>query len=385
MVIYEYPPLGGGTGIACAQLLARLAGMRGIDIDLVTSTAEPEPSFHQLEANLRIHKLSIRKQEMHYWRSREIAAWTWSAIRYADRLSRERRFDLAHCWGGWPAGLVGYRLRHRLPYIVSLRGSDVPGYNPRLHLLDPLLFRGVSRRVWRGAARVVAVSRNLRELAYETWPNAAISVIPNGVNADLFTPGSIDTRGLLFVGRLIERKGVHTLIEAFAGLAARHPDLRLSIVGDGPQRRALEAQAAKHFSPGQVIFHGRLDHSALARIYQESSIFILPAVSDAMPNVVLEAMAAGLAIVTTRTGAGELIRDNGVVIDRPEAPAIREAIVRYLQVPELLAAHRKNSRCFAECMSWDRIAESVLTLYSEIKSNDLSPRGHVSPTLPTAI
>ena len=104
-----------------------------------------------------------------------------------------------------------------------------------------------------------------------------------------------------------------------------------------------------------------------------------------MPNVVLEAMAAGLAIVTTRTGAGELIRDNGVVIDRPEAPAIREAIVRYLQVPELLAAHRKNSRCFAECMSWDRIAESVLTLYSELKSNDLSPRGHVSPTLPTAI
>jgi glycosyltransferase involved in cell wall biosynthesis len=366
MINYEFPPLGGGTGIACAQLLKCLQTAHGVEIDLITSTAEPELSRDKFSPAILVHRLPVSKQEVHYWRAQEIASWTWQAMRYAGQLSREHRFDLAHCWGGWPAGLIGYRLRHRLPYIVSLRGSDVPGYNARLRVLDPLLFRGVSRQVWRAAARVLAVSRNLRELALQTWPEAPIDIIPNGVDTNLFMPGPIGTKGLLFVGRLIERKGVHRLIEAFAGITADNPEWQLTIVGDGPQRSALEAVAAARLPAGRVVFRGRLDHGELARVYQESSVFVLPAVSDAMPNVVLEAMAAGLAIVTTRTGAGELIDRNGFVIDGAKASSLQDAIANYMRQPNLLSEHRQQSRLLAERMSWHGIAERMLAIYAEI-------------------
>jgi glycosyltransferase involved in cell wall biosynthesis len=216
---------------------------------------------------------------------------------------------------------------------------------------------------------VLAVSRNLRELALNTWPNAAIDVVPNGVDTDMFTPGPIGTRGLLFVGRLIERKGVHRLIEAFAGLAADNPDWQLTIVGDGPQREALEALAAARVPTNRVVFCGRLDHRELARVYQGSAVFALPAISDAMPNVVLEAMAAGMAIVTTRTGAGELIDNNGVVIDGAKTSFLQDALADYMQQPELLAAHRQQSRRLAERMSWHGVAERMLAIYAEIATD----------------
>ena len=254
---------------------------------------------------------------------------------YAARLSRQRRYDLCHCWGGWPSGLVGYRLRRRMPYIVALRGSDVPGYNERLRWLDPLLLQHVARRVWSQAARVVAVSRNLRDLALQTQPRAVIDVIPNGVDVRRFTPADHEhVKRLLFVGRLIERKGVHVLLEAFRGVRAAIPDAELTIVGDGPERARLEAMAGELALSG-VAFRGHLAGDDLPAAYRESAILVLPANAEAMPNVVLEAMAAGLAIVTTPTGGSEVLRGNGVVVPHADPVALRDALVAYLTDPGL--------------------------------------------------
>lgn len=110
--------------------------------------------------------------------------------------------------GGWPSGIIGYRLRRRFPYIVALRGSDVPGYSKRLWLLDPLVFRHVSCGVWRDSARLLALSDNLRRLAWRTGPGIDIDVLPNGVDTARFAPARARPPfGLLFVGRLIDARG----------------------------------------------------------------------------------------------------------------------------------------------------------------------------------
>lgn len=365
MINYEFPPIGGGTGVACSQLLAEFAGRPDLQIDLVTSGTCVETETSALADNITVHRLPVRKHDLHYWRARELLTWTTQALRYSDRLSRGRSFALCHCWAGWPSGLIGYHLRRRLPYLVSLRGSDVPGYNQRLRQLDPLLLRPVSRRVWSQATRVVAVSRNLRALALETQRHAVIDVIPNGTDVHRFLPGDPGAGGLLFVGRLIERKGVHLLIEAFGQLAARYPKLTLTIAGDGPERGRLQAMAEATGASVRVRFRGHLDRTALAQAYREAAVLVLPAISDAMPNVVLEAMAAGLAIVTTPTGGSEVLFGNGVLIERPDAAALSKALRTYLDHPELLTAHRAISRRLARGMAWSSVAEIFLSLYRE--------------------
>lgn len=366
MINYEFPPIGGGTGIACSQLLGELADRPGLEVDLVTSGMGSKPYVGPLASNIRIHRLAVIKRDLHYWRAGELISWTRRAMAYAGNLARAQPYDVCHCWAGWPSGIIGHRLRRQQPYIVSLRGSDVPGYNERLRVLDPLLMRHVSRRVWGRAARVVAVSRNLRALALETLPTAMIDVIPNGVDVRSFAPSPEEERHrVLFVGRLIERKGVHFLIEAFRGVLAAVPDAALTIVGDGPERGRLEAMAADLVAAGRVAFRGHLARPEMPGAYRGSAILVLPALADAMPNVVLEAMAAGLAIVTTPTGGGEVIRGNGVTVPRADPGALCQALVAYLTEPARLAQHRSTSRRLAEGMSWAAVAGFCLELYRE--------------------
>jgi glycogen synthase len=220
--------------------------------------------------------------------------------------------------------------------------------------------------VWSRAARIVAVSRNLRNLAYATSPEAVIDVIPNGVDVDFFTPGPAQAGGVLFVGRLIERKGVHLLIEAVAGLAAGQPEPTLTIVGDGPERQRLEAMARRLGLSDRIAFRGQLGREALAAAYRDAAILVLPAVTDAMPNVVLEAMASGLAIVTTRTGGAELVQGNGVVVDRADPESLRAAIAGYVAAPDLLVTHREASRRLAQGMSWRAVGNYFLDVYGEV-------------------
>ena len=381
MINYEYPPFGGGTGWACSQLLDAFAGFPSLEVELVTSGPGPGVEVVRPTPTTRIHRLPVRKRHDHFWRASELAEWTARALAHSRRLVAAQSFDLCHCWSGWPAGLVGLALSRRLSYVVSLRGSDVPGYNRRLRWLDPLVFRHVARRVWRHAAHVAAVSPSLRELALETAPEARIDVIPNGVDTRRFRPGARDAgAGLLFAGRLIERKGVDVLLRAFSELAREHADLTLAIAGDGPEKGRLQELCRRLGVAERVAFLGHLDHAALAERYRQASIFVLPASCDAMPNAALEAMASGLAMIATPGGAADLIRDNGFVIAPGDAHAIRHAVGRYLADRQLLAAHQGSSRVLAQSMSWRAVAESLFELYEALANP--CPRRRVEAPAP---
>ncbi len=379
MISYEYPPLGGGVGVACGEVLGELSRCPGVCIDLVTSGPGPAQERIQFSQQIEIHKLPIGKKKFRqYWRARELLRWTWSALRYADDLVRQRRYDLCHCWGGWPSGIIGYRLRRRFPYVVALRGSDVPGYSQRLWLFDPLVFRHVSRRVWRDAARLLALSDALRRLAWGTLPGVAIDILPNGVDAVRFAPGTARSPfSLLFVGRLIERKSVHHLIEAVAQLSKGQAGVRLIVAGDGPERMRLQALAERRGLEAGVEFLGHLPKDRLAEVYRDASVLVVPSETEALGNVVLEAMASGLAVITTRTGASELIDGNGQVIEAPSPASICAAVERYLSDPELLAEHQQVSRRRAQAMSWQAVAQDLLSIWSEVTREAPEP-GHGS-------
>ena len=247
---YEYPPLGGGAAVATAALAQELV-QRGIAVDVVTSSAEPvasveEPSAPTGPGRLRVIRVRSRRIGIHEAGMRGAASYLVNALPQVRRLLQTHRYDLVHVFFSLPTGaLLPLVDLGGVPLIVSLRGSDVPGYDPfnrsmqRFHrVLAPL-----TRWIWRRADRVVPVCESLGRLALKTCPGLAYSVVPNGVDLDLFRPAhpARPTDGApircLAVARLVERKGLGELIRGFA-LVPRGR-YQLEIVGDGPDERAL--------------------------------------------------------------------------------------------------------------------------------------------------
>src|SRR3989344_3042098 len=183
MLNYEFPPLGGGAGNANYYLLKEFAKKKNVHIDLVTSSANNKFETEHFSSNIKIFKLNVNKKDIHYWKMNEIIRWTKKAYKFSKELINKNEYDLCHCWTGWPAGIIGYKLRKQVPYIIALRGSDVPGYSSRLKILDKIVFSSLSKLVWKNAKFVITNSEGLKKLALKTF-NTKIDVIYNGVDVD---------------------------------------------------------------------------------------------------------------------------------------------------------------------------------------------------------
>lgn len=367
MLNYEYPPIGGGAANATDYVLREIMRTGRATVDLVTSGVEKSDRVTEPVPGLRIHRLDAGKRSLHYWTQREIVTWFAKAVRYASKLVARETFDCCHAWFGFPAGLVARLVcRNRIPYIVSLRGSDVPGFNERFSIHYRLL-RPVVRHVWRSAAATVANSEGLRGLALETDPTAAIEVVPNGIDIDEFTPAEFRRDNpfrVLCVSRLISRKAVDVLIEAFAGVRNAFPGAELSIVGDGVEAPALHALAESLGVGDAVRFEGRQPHDVMAAKYRQADLFVLPSRWEGMSNALLEAMASGLPVITTPTGGTlELVRENGMIVPPGDVEKLSEAISTMLGDETRRRDAAVAGRVAAETFSWSTVTEKYLDFY----------------------
>lgn len=368
MLNYEFPPIGGGAGVASFHLLEEFKKHPGLEIDLITSGLNGFET-KRLSENIRVFKLGIRKKGLHFWRVSEIASWTWKACWFSRRLINEGDYDLCHCWFGWPSGIIGYLFRKRVPYIVALRGSDVPGYNSRLRFLDKLIFKSLSRVIWKNARAVTASSAGLKKLAERTSNEINIQVIYNGIDPTRFrTVEEKPQPGIhiIFVGRLIERKGVNYLLKAFKEVSDDYEDCRLIIVGDGPERGKLENFCKQSRIESKVRFLGAVGREDIPEIYQNASIFVLPSLQESLSNALQEAVASGLPVITTNTGAAELMEDNGFIVEKGDHTQIKKAIMQYIKNPELLKLHGQRSKSLADKMRWDNSAKAYIEIYNGI-------------------
>ncbi len=360
---YEFPPLGGGAANATYYFLKEFAKDPSLEIDLVTSSLDTYRT-EQFAPNITIHYLDIgKKGNLHYQSNAALLRYAWRAYRYARRLVGRERFDLVHAFFGIPCGYIAMKLG--LPYIVSLRGSDVPFYNARFYWLDMLFFRRMSRRIWKRANAVIANSAALKELAYASVPAQEIGVIYNGVATDEFLPAqgnAHDDLHLISTGRLIERKGYRYLIEALAGIEG----VTLTLVGDGNQKSELEALADTHGV--RVQFAGSQRHEEIPALLAEADVFVLPSLNEGMSNSVLEAMAAGLPIITTDTGgSAELVHDNGIIVPKADVAALRAATLTLKEDPALRATMARRSRERALKMSWHAVAGEYRNVYHALQ------------------
>ena len=275
----------------------------------------------------------------------------------------------AHWWipGGAAAALAQRRGR---PFLVTLHGTDValsrklPGG------------RWLMGAVLRRAAAVTAVSTALAEAAAESLgrPVAGIPLTPMPLAPASATPaagGAGARRGVIFVGRLTVQKRVGDLLEALALLGRRGTAPDATVVGDGPERGALEARVAALGLAGKVTFTGAVPPEAVASHLAGKRLFVLPSVDEGLGLVVAEALAAGVPVVATRSGGiPDLLtgRDAGELVPPGDPAALAEAMARVGGDERYLAGAREAGRALLERLSPDAVAGRFEALYGDVLS-----------------
>lgn len=373
---YEYPPLGGGAGNASKYILEQYAEMPDIEVDFVTSSIDDQYSIERIGENIRIHHLPIGKnaQNLHFQTKKDLMRYSMAAWKFALKLTKEHNYDLSHSFFSVPCGFLSYglKLRRGLPYIVSLRGADVPGYSERFKglygILTPLI-----KTIWKNADFVIANSKGLKDLALECRPKKVIGVIPNGVDVDQFKPieksEQDDKFDILCVSRITPRKGIRYLIKALEKFIVEHPYVHLTIIGDGNEKASLENLVRGLGLSHSVTFKGLIPHDQLPEEYHKADVFVLPSLNEGMSNTMLEALASGLPIVTTQTGGSdELVRNgvNGLIVKMQDSDDLAEKLLMLIEQDQLRRNMGRLSRELALTLSWENVAKQYVELYREV-------------------
>jgi glycosyltransferase involved in cell wall biosynthesis len=370
MLNYEFPPIGGGAGKAHLAILKQYAIRNDVLVDVVTSGPKPGAYVEKLSDNITIYKVGVHKKNLHHWHKIEVVEWLAKARWTYRRLIKENKYDLVHAFFGLPTGWLCCGTAKKLPYIVSLRGSDVPGVNVRLRF-EYKLFGPLLKRIWRRASALVACSEGLKTRALGFLPSANIDVIPNGVDLDRFHPAPVgELPGklkLVTVGRLSPTKRIEMLIETVELLSKKGADVSLTIAGGGGMARQLKELAEQRKLAGIIKFSGRVGADKMQDVYRQNHIFISATMQEGMSNAMLEAIASGLPIITTRCeGLEELISDNAIVVEKDSADSLAEAIIK-------LAGNRQQyktmciaARRLAETFGWDKVADGYMKLYQRV-------------------
>ncbi len=371
MLNYEYPPIGGGAANAHRCLLQQYAGSSDLKVDVLTSAPKPGFFKESFADNVTIYKVGLHKKELHFWRKIEVIEWLFKAKFHYRKLLHENGYDLAHAFFGFPTGWLCYRTANKLPYIISLRGSDVPGEHARLKL-DYKILGQVFKAIWKKAAALVTPSEGLKNRALKFLPSVAIDVIPNGVELDRFGPAEITREPqilrLLTVGRLSVTKRVEILIDAIEIMHRDGCEVHFKIVGGGQMQQKLK-QIVSEKKLGNIIeFTGRIDTEDMPQVYRQNDIFISASMQEGMSNAMLEATASGLPIVTTRCeGVEELIDNNGLVVEDANAEDIARAVRKITDDRQTYKQMSLAARRQAERFTWSSTAEKYLSLYERIK------------------
>ena len=276
----------------------------------------------------------------------------------------ERGYTLLHSATPGPMGLAALLTAKMLKLpIHATYHTAFPQYILEL-TGDPSLEEATWRYVYWYYNQMDVVfapsAATMKELIAHGLPEEKIRLYPRGVDAKRYTPAwqkqqKAEAEGVrfLYVGRLSREKSVHRLVDAFRLVLGQMPTARLSIVGDGPQAEDLQRQAADM----PVTFTGYLTGAALVRAYEQADIFVFPSTTDTYGKVVLEAQAAGLAVVVSGQGGPRenvIPGKSGIVVRQETAEAYASAMLALASDAPMLLGMKREARSYAESRSSEK-------------------------------
>ena len=264
----------------------------------------------------------------------------------------------------------------KTPFVFTTHAADVAVWHK-----IPLIGKPIVQSNTRKARAFTAVSRRSmakleRFFTQEEWSklqnNSAI--IPMGVG---ITPASDAKSGsgqnILFVGRLVEKKGVHFLLPAYAQILKQFPGSKLTVAGDGPMLEELQKQAADLGISSHVSFPGYITGEAKSQYIASSDIYVVPSIitssgdAEGLPVSLMEGLANGkLCIATNESGADDILHDgtDGFLVPEKDVEALATALTNALLLqPSATTAMRVQAQATAAQFAWPRIAQAHLDFF----------------------
>lgn len=382
VVIYEFPPIGGGGGMVARDISLGLA-RRGHEIRVLT--AHYQGLARQEELNgVQVLRVPSARQSAYQAGLVSMSGFVLAGVWAGRRLLRQWRPDLMHVHFAVPSGPVAWMLSRisGIPYVLTAHLGDVPEGVPEK---TGRWFRWVypfTPPIWRDAARVAAVSEYTRQLALKHYP-VDVQVIPNGVDLSELDLGTIrvnDPPWIVFAGRFAPQKNPLQLVRTLAEL--RHLPWRCLMMGDGPLRPEVERAIQNAGLQERFTLPGWVSPEEVLEGFRKADILFMPSLSEGLPVVGVRALALGLAVVAGRVG-GFLdlvdVGENGYLIDPENPGGYAQALQELLTSPTHLQSFRCASRRKAQQFDVERVIEAYETLFRSVisersRSND-SPDG----------
>jgi glycosyltransferase involved in cell wall biosynthesis len=248
------------------------------------------------------------------------------------RWMQSRGLNHLHVHFASPASSVGLVMTRIFPHTLSIMVHgpdelyDVPGNT---------LAEKIAGSRFLCTIGFYAKSQLMRIASADEW--SKMFVTPLGVDPDLFAPRPFreapEVFEIICVGRLVPAKGQHVLLEAVSRLVRRGKQVRLRVVGDGPDRPSLEKAAREKNLGAAVVFEGSVNQDRIRDLYSQADVFALASFAEGIPVVLMEAMAMEIPCVTTWiTGIPELIRDgvDGLLVPPADEAALTDALARLM-------------------------------------------------------
>ena len=335
---------------------------------------------HFVDRGWEVHVVSFRPAEIEGASVHYVSGWErLGKLRYLLRIPRVRRLvrdlrpDILHALHLTSYGFLSVFCDVH-PTLVSVWGTDVLEA-PRLSPFHYLITRYALRR----ADHITATGLRLAEAAARYAPaGKPVAVVPYGVDLREFRPRTIEAchepaegeRSEVVIGaaaRLSKEKGLHYLLEAFAVVAGRHPQARLVLAGEGPERRRLERMAARLGLGERVRFLGEVPHEQVPEVIQQLDIFAMPSTYEGFGVAALEAEAMEVPVVASRIhGIPDVVVDGetGLLVPPRDRQALAAALDRLASDGDLRRRLGQAGRAFvAEHYSWEENTAQMEALY----------------------
>lgn len=390
MIIRQFPEkesLVFGSGFESqAYYLSRALGKLGVEVHVLTErNNEPE--------SVRMNGVFVHRFPRFFTRAGVIGClgYNFSEYGWIRKLLQEYDMDILHSHAA-ATGVAFLRSRETLnqPLVATFHGTAVAEANAielsRDFTLKNLINKYVNYRLQgivdkytgKKADEITTVSRaTATEICHAfRIPLEEIEVVPNGIDLKRFDRKKAHLREelklgnnpvVLYVGRLVDRKGIRYLLQAIPGILRNVKDAKFLIVGQGPLEGLIRKYAAERGITSALTLLKNVPDKSMHEIYASCDVLVLPSLYEAFPMVILEALASEKAVIATRVGGvPEIIEDGqtGVLVKPADAQALEDSIVSLVQNQTLRRQLARNGRKLVEsAYEWGKIAKSHLMLY----------------------
>lgn len=372
-VIYEFPPIGGGGGRAAYDICKEMVA-RGHDVTVLTAHMHGLP-FQDNEDGIRVMRISSLRSEpfraTFFTMLAYVLAGLWAGLRFIFI----HRPDIIHTHFAVPSGALAWALSvlTGIPYVLTAHLGDVPGGVPEktgkwFRWLEPF-----TKPIWRRATKIVAVSEFTRQLALKHY-SVDVQVIPNGADVQHLVPAEIKQNHppqLVFAGRFVYQKNPLTIIKVLSQL--KDLEWSCSMLGDGPLFGGVKKEIAKQGMSDRFNLTGWVTPEDVLAQFSKSDILFMPSFSEGLPVVGVQALASGLAIVSSRIGGFLDLVDhekNGYLIEVHDADTFSRSLRLLLSSPETLLKFRKASIEKSRDFDIQKVVDKYQSIFQDVIIRD---------------